>query len=134
MIWSPCYGNESRTFQSVPKLFKIKTKHFGDFLKFKNETRTKRVILLPDRNVSIHPGFKANNRELLGTISKTCYPIWNVFVCSKLLRNQNRMFVFLKIYIKTKPKHFKLCQCFLKTKQNFLFSKKNLETNQNKSY
>jgi hypothetical protein len=41
MIWSACYGNESRTFQSVPKLFKIETERFGDFLKFKNETRTK---------------------------------------------------------------------------------------------
>ncbi len=41
MIRSACYGNESRTFQSVPKLFKIETERFGDFLKFKNETRTK---------------------------------------------------------------------------------------------
>ncbi len=41
MIWSACYGNESRTFQSVSKLFKIETERFGDFLKFKNETRMK---------------------------------------------------------------------------------------------
>jgi hypothetical protein len=42
----------------------------------------------------------------------------NVFVCFKLLKNQNRTFVFSKNDIKTKPKRFKLRQGFLKTKQN----------------
>jgi hypothetical protein len=41
LIWSAYYRNKSRTFQSVPKLFKIKLERFGVFLKFKNETRTK---------------------------------------------------------------------------------------------
>jgi hypothetical protein len=38
---SAYYLNESRTFQSVPKLFKIESECFGEFLKFKNETRMK---------------------------------------------------------------------------------------------
>ncbi len=60
--------------------------------------------------------------------------VQNVFVCFKLLRNQNRTFVFSKNNIKTKPKRYKLCQSFLKTKQNFLLFQKNLETDQNKSF
>jgi hypothetical protein len=48
----------------------------------------------------------------------------NVFVCFKLLRNQNRTSVFSKNYIKTKLKRYKLCQGFLKTKQNFLLFQK----------
>jgi hypothetical protein len=48
----------------------------------------------------------------------------NVFVCFKLLRNQNSTFVFSKNYIKTKPKCYKLRQGFLKTKQNFLLLQK----------
>jgi hypothetical protein len=39
--WSAYYWNKSRTFQSVPKLFKIESERFGVFLKFKNKTRTK---------------------------------------------------------------------------------------------
>ncbi len=41
LISSGYYRNESRTLQCVPKLFKIESERFGDFLKFKNETRTK---------------------------------------------------------------------------------------------
>jgi hypothetical protein len=48
----------------------------------------------------------------------------NVFVCFRLLRNQNRTFVFSKNDVKTKPKRFKLRQGFLKTKQNFLLFQK----------
>jgi hypothetical protein len=33
-IWSIYHRNESRMFQSVPKLFKIELEHFGDFVKF----------------------------------------------------------------------------------------------------
>jgi len=44
----------------------------------------------------------------------------NVLVCFKLLRNQNRTFVFAKTDIKTKPKRYKMRQGFLQTKQNFL--------------
>jgi hypothetical protein len=36
LIWSASFWNESRTLQSVPKLFKIEWEGFGDFLKFKN--------------------------------------------------------------------------------------------------
>ncbi len=50
----------------------------------------------------------------------------NVFVCFKLLRNQNRTFVFSKNDIKTKPKLYKLHQGFLKTKQNFLLFQKKI--------
>jgi hypothetical protein len=48
----------------------------------------------------------------------------NVFVCFKLLRNQNRTFVFSKNDSKMKPKRYKLRQGFLKTKQNFLLFQK----------
>ena len=41
LIWSACNRNKIGTFLSAPKLFKIKSKRFSDFLKFKNETRTK---------------------------------------------------------------------------------------------
>jgi hypothetical protein len=51
-------------------------------------------------------------------------PVRNVFVCFKLLRNQNRTFVFAKNDIKTKPKRYKLHQGFPKTKQNFLLFQK----------
>ena len=50
--------------------------------------------------------------------------VHNIFVCFKLLRNQNRTFVFSKNDIKTKPKCYKLRQGFLKTKQNFLLFQK----------
>ena len=43
----------------------------------------------------------------------------NVFDCSKLPRNQNRTFVFLKNDSKTKQKRFKMRQSFLKPNQNF---------------
>jgi len=36
----------------------------------------------------------------------------NIFVCSKVLRNQNKPFVFLKNDMITKPKRFKLSQGF----------------------
>jgi hypothetical protein len=58
----------------------------------------------------------------------------NVFVCFKLLRNQNRTFVFSKNDIKTKPKLYKLRQGFPKIKHNFLLFQKKLETDQNKSF
>ena len=39
LIWSAYYRNKSRTFQSVPKLFKIESERFGVFLKLKNKTK-----------------------------------------------------------------------------------------------
>ncbi len=41
LIWSAYYRNKSRTFQSVPKLFKIGLERFGVILKLINKTRTK---------------------------------------------------------------------------------------------
>jgi hypothetical protein len=92
LISSAYYRNESRTFQSVPKLFKIESERFGDFLKFKNEIRTK-----PSKFI---------------IVSKCIHT-------PRLQRKQNRTFVILKNYIKTKPKHLKFRQGFLKTKENF---------------
>ncbi len=48
----------------------------------------------------------------------------NVFLRSKLVRNQNRTFLFLKNDIKTKPKRCKLRQGFLNTKKTFNCFKK----------
>jgi hypothetical protein len=53
--------------------------------------------------------------------------VLNVFVCFKLLWNQNRTFVFSKNEIKTKLKRYKLPQGFPKTKQNVYIIKKNFE-------
>ncbi len=65
LIWSAYYWNKNRTFQSVPKLFKIKSECFGVFFKFKNETRMKPSLFLSDRNVSIHLCFRGIKTELL---------------------------------------------------------------------
>jgi hypothetical protein len=80
LIWSPYYWNKNRTFQSVPKLFKIKSERFGVFFKFKNKTRMKPSLF-----------FIRSKR----------------FPTHLLQRNQNRTFVFSKNYIRTKPKCFK---------------------------
>ena len=93
------YRNKSRTFQSVPKLFKIKSERFGVFLKFKKPNQNENeFIFLSDRNVSIHLCFRGIKTELL---------------------------YVLKNYIRPGPKRFKLRRNFFKTKQNFyLFQKK----------
>ncbi len=64
LISSAYYRNKNRTFQSVPKLFKIDLERFGDFFKFKTKTEWNRVNLLSDQNVSIHLGFRENKTEL----------------------------------------------------------------------
>ncbi len=55
----------------------------------------------------------------------------NVFVCFKLLRNQNRTFVFSK-NIKTKPKRYKLHQGFPKTNKRLDNLKKFWKRNKTK--
>jgi len=47
------------------------------------------------------------------------------FCLLQAAQEQNKTFAFLKNDIKAKPKLFKLCQGFLKTKQNFWLSQKN---------
>ena len=65
LIWSAYYWNKSRTFQSVPKLFKIELERFGAFLSSKTKPERNRANFLLDRNVSIHLCFKGNKTELL---------------------------------------------------------------------
>jgi hypothetical protein len=65
LIWSANYRNKSRTFQSVPKLFKIELECFGVFLSSKTKPEQNRANFLSDRNVSIHLCFKGNKAELL---------------------------------------------------------------------
>jgi hypothetical protein len=77
LIWSAYYWNKIGTFQSVPKLFKIKMERLGDFLKFKSKPEQNLVNLLSDRNISIHLGFRAN--KLLQTISKFFYQFGTFF-------------------------------------------------------
>ncbi len=77
-----------------------------------------------DRNVSIHLCFKGNKSGLFVNYFQIFFLARNVFVCFKLLRNQNRTFVISKNYIKTKQKRYKLRQGFPKTKQNVKIIKK----------
>ena len=46
MIWSAYFRNESRTFQSVPKLFKIESERFGDFFQVqkRNQNETEFIF------------------------------------------------------------------------------------------
>jgi hypothetical protein len=44
LIWSAYYRNKSRTFQSVPKLFKIESEHFGVFkVQKRNQNETELI-------------------------------------------------------------------------------------------
>jgi hypothetical protein len=65
LIWSAYYRNKSRTFQSVPKLFKIELERFGVFLSSKTKPERNRANFLSDRNISIYLCFKGNKTELL---------------------------------------------------------------------
>jgi hypothetical protein len=88
------------------KFFEIESERFGDFLSLKTKPERNRIKLLSHQNVSIYLGFRGNKTELLRTISNFLLPVWNVFVCSKLLRNKTKLFLFKKNGIKTKPKRF----------------------------
>jgi hypothetical protein len=76
LIWSAYYRNKSRTFQSVPKLFKIELERFAVFLSSKTKPERNRANFLSDRNVSIHLCFKGNKTEL-------CELIPNFFTSSE---------------------------------------------------
>jgi hypothetical protein len=113
-------------FQSVPKLFKIKSEHFGVFKVQKRNQNETELIFIGSKKFP----YSFASEETNGTIAnyfQIFLLVRNIFVCFKLLRNQNRTFVFSKNDIKTKPKHYKLCQGFLKIKQNFLLFQKNFE-------
>jgi hypothetical protein len=97
LIWSTYFRNESITLKSVPKLLKIKSKRLGDFLKFKNETRTKPSLVII--------GLKRFHKP-------------------RLQRKQNRTFLFLKNYIKANSKRFKLGQNFLRQSKTFSCGRK----------
>jgi hypothetical protein len=100
LIWSAYCRNKIGTFQSVPKLFKTESERFHT-----------------PRLQSKQNGTFANYFQIFLTV-------WNVFLCSKLLRNQNRTFLFLKNDIKTKPKRCKLRQGLKKKKKTFSCFKK----------
>ena len=102
--WSAYYWNKSRTFQSVPKLFKIESEHFGVFIKFKNETRIKPSLLFIE---SKH------------------------FHTPMLQRNQNWTFVFSKNYIRTKKNVSNCARIFERQNKTFLCSQKIFEMDQN---
>ena len=118
LIWSAYYRNKSRTFQSVPKLFKIESERFGVFLKFKNETRMKPSLFFIGSKRFHTPMLQRKQNGTFANYFQIFLLVRNVFVCFKLLRNQNRTFVFSKNDIKTKPKRYKLRQGFPKTKRN----------------
>jgi len=72
------------------------------FLKLKPERN--RSFLLSDQNVSIHLGFGLNKTELFTTVFKFFLPVWNVYICSKLLQYQNWTLVIKQKNTKTKTK------------------------------
>jgi hypothetical protein len=94
LIWSTYSPNESITFKSVPKLFKIKSKRFGDFLKFKNETRTKPSYFIIGSKRFHKPRLQRKQNGTFANYFQIFSLVRNVFVCSNLLRNQNRTFFF----------------------------------------
>ncbi len=88
--------------------------------KFKNETE--QIFI---RSKRFHtPMLQRKQNETFANYFQIFLLVWNIFVCFKLLRNQNSTFVFSKNDIKTKPNCYKLRQGFLKTKQNFLLLQK----------
>ena len=134
------YWNKTKTFWFDPLIIGTKAERFDQFqnglksnrnvlaifkiLKTKPEQNQDNLLLF--QNVFIYLGFIENKMELLQTISNLFLPVWNVFVCSKPLRNKTKLLYFLTNDIKTKTKLFQLCQGFLKTKQNFWLSQKNV--------
>jgi hypothetical protein len=117
LIWSAYYRNKNRTFQSVPKLFKIESERFAVFFSLKTKPEWNQVYLLPDWNVSIHLCFRGIKTELL--------------YFQKIISNETKTFQIVQGY-KTKlllvPKKFGnrpdqklLDQIFLVLIENVLF-------------
>jgi hypothetical protein len=84
LIWSAYYRNKSRTFQFVPKSFKIEWEHFGVFLNLKTKPERNRVYFLSDRNVSIHLCFRGIQTELLYFQKTISERTQNVSNCARI--------------------------------------------------
>ena len=119
------FRNKTKTFWFGPLIIRTKAERFNlfqNYLKsnrnilafFKVQKRNQNEIELISYWIKTFPYTYApkETKRNFCELFPNFVLVRNVFVCFKLLRNQNRTLIFSKNDIKTKPKRYKLRQGF----------------------
>ena len=114
------YRNNTKTLWFGPLIFGTKAERFSlfqnylaIFLKFKNETRMKPSYFIIGSKCFHTPRLQSKQKGTFVNNFQIFLPVWNVFVCSKLLRNQNRTKAFGPKFSRTDWKRFVSIQNFV---------------------
>ncbi len=97
LIWSAYYRNKNRTFQSVPKLFKIKSERFGVFQNSKTKPERNRANFLKRFHT---PMLLSKQNGTFATYLQIVLLVRNVFFASSCSEIKTEILFFQKMISK----------------------------------